>query len=106
MRSFRGHDETGAQLVSQGLPSQRRWHRQNAYREASRITNFFVATPLKTPERQRVVFGREGDFETDPRLSGDLKFGGSDFLSIERCAQTAHRVAVAHRERLRDRHFE
>ena len=47
------------------------------------------------PERQRVVLGREADFETDPRLRGELEFGGSNPRVIEPCAQTTHRVRIA-----------
>lgn len=59
--------------------------------------------PLKPPECQRVLLGKKGDFETDFPVSGDLASGWLNYPVIEPCAKTAHRIAVANFERLRDK---
>ena len=74
-----------------------RWERSDRCRlkPLSTAVNLVGAKPLKMPERQRVVLGRDADFETDPRLRGELEFGGSNPRVIEPCAQTTHRVRIA-----------
>jgi hypothetical protein len=51
--------------------------------------------PFEVPECQGVLLGRKGNFETDPYISDDLKYGGLDFIVIKPRAQTAHRDPVA-----------